>query len=216
MKSFLTSWRAAASRAFMRWGWVAGFLIVGVVLFFCAGCKSGTKEIARAAGNTTILADRIDEHSRALEPVVEGNKEASQHLAGIKQATADIRVEVSRVHEALPKVKDVQPWWAQMLENATWIILGCGVLFALFYFGLAAPIRAFFVFIGSFVPAILPPKAKAAAKMDNESLEVNWTPELDKTITVRRASDPMYDAAWKAMRRKEQKQAAKDVPAVNP
>lgn len=170
-----------------------------------ASCASGTKDISRGANNVSTLADRISDHSRALEPLVAGNKEAETHVHGIEQSAADIKIEAAKVQVAVTKVKDIQPWWAQMLENFTWIILGGGILFALFYFGLAAPIRAFFVFIGSFVPAILPPKVKGQVKLDSESLDAAPNPDLEKSVAVRRASDPMYDAAWKAQKRAEEK-----------
>ncbi|MBX3380908.1 MAG: hypothetical protein KF805_12520 [Phycisphaeraceae bacterium] len=214
--TFANGWMGFASRSFTRWGWVAGLVLLGAVAWFCAGCHSGTKDISRAASNTETLADRISDHSRALEPAVAGNKDAEGHLNGIKQAAADIKVETRKVHEAVTRVKDITPWWAQLLEGGVWIIIGAGALFALFYFGLAAPIRAFFVFVGSHFAAILPAKAKGQAKLDAEALESNPTPELDRSIAVRRASDPMYDAAWKAQRRAEQKAASKPVAVKIP
>mgnify|MGYP000219823605 FL=1 len=204
----LACWHFARAIAPDIIGLAAVTAILFVVFFFSLGCASGTKQIARAASNTDTLTATIDDHTRALRPIVGDSPEGIQHIDGIEQATRDIRVETRKVHEALPKVKDIQPWWAQMLENTTWILLGAGVLFALFYFGLAAPIRAFFVFVGSHFAAILPAKAKGQAKLDAEALETNPTPELDKSIAVRRASDPMYDAAWKAQKRKTK--------AVNP
>lgn len=170
-----------------------------------ASCASGTKDIARGANNISVVADRIGEHSKALEPVVAGNKDAETHLHGIEQGVADIKIEAAKVQVAVTTVKDKESAWVAIFENITWITIVLLVMFALFYFGLAAPIRAFFVFIGSFVPAILPPKVKGQAKLDAESLDATPNPDLEKSVAIRRASDPMYDAAWKAQRRAEEK-----------
>ncbi len=208
MQGILYNCRRVVARA---WPIVAIAMLLTPIFLVC-GCGSGTKKINTAASNSAALARQIEVHADSLRPMVEDRPEAAKHVEGISQAARDIGVEADKIHAAIPSVKDREPWWAQMLGNATWIVLICLVLFALFYFGLAAPIRAFFVFIGSFVPAILPNRVKSNAKLDAESWETNPSPELDKTITVRRASDPMYDAAWKAMKREAAKQAKKDKP----
>lgn len=206
MQVILDSCRRLIARA---WPIVAIAMILAPIFLAC-GCGSGTKKINNAASNSAALARQIEVHADSLRPMVEDRPEAAKHVEGISQAARDIGVEADKIHAAIPTVKDREPWWAQMAGNVAWIVLICLVLFALFYFGLAAPIRAFFVFIGSFVPAILPNRVKSNAKLDAESWETNPSPELDKTITVRRASDPMYDAAWKAMKREAAKQAKKD------
>lgn len=60
-----------------------GLVFAACVLLFVlpTGCTSGTKDIARAAGNTQTLAAGIVAHTEALAPLVAENDEASAHLA---------------------------------------------------------------------------------------------------------------------------------------
>jgi hypothetical protein len=73
---------------------------VGVVFAACmllfvlpSGCTSGTKDIARAAGNTQTLAAGIVAHSEALAPLVAENAEATAHVKAIDQNARDIHIE---------------------------------------------------------------------------------------------------------------------------
>lgn len=208
MKPILTSCRRMAVIA---WPYVAIAMLL-VPLFLACGCKSGTKEIARAASNTDTLTATIDDHSRALRPIVGDNPEGVQHIDGIEQATRDIRVETRKVHEALPKVKDVTPWWATLLGNG-FIVAGVVAVFGLLvYLGLGPLIARAVAFLASFIPAALPRAKREDAKLDFESLEANpESPEIREKIAARRARDVQYDAAWKAMKREEKAAPAPDV-----
>lgn len=204
MKAILTSCRKAAARA---WPWLAVAMILGPVLL-ALGCKSGTGQIARAASNTDTLTARIDDHSRALRPIVAGSPEGLQHLDGIEQATRDIRKETQKVHEALPTVKDVTPWWATLIGNG---FLLTGLVFVVglaFYFGLAPLIAKAVAFLASWATWIIPSRKREAAKMDFESLEANpESPEIREKIAAQRARDVQYDAAFKAVKREKAKES---------
>lgn len=202
MQVFLDSCRRLAARA---WPFVAIAMIL-VPVFMACGCKSGTGQIARAASNTDTLATRIDDHSRALRPIVGDHPEGSRHLDGIDQATRDIRKETQKVHEALPTVKDITPWWATLIGNGFVLTIVLLIVGVAFYFGLAPLIAKAVAFLASWAAWLIPSRKREAAKMDFESLEANpESPEIREKIAAQRAHDVQYDAAYKAVKRAKAK-----------
>lgn len=176
-----------------------GIVFAACVLLFVMpnGCTSGTKDIARAAGNTQALAAGIVAHTEALAPLVAENDEASAHVKAIGQNARDIQIEAGKVQNALPKVEDKTPWWATALGNLLWLGIGIAALILTIKFW---PVIAAFLAGVKFLQWLIPQPVRVAAKLDVEKY-VAMSPEEqaaeDARITAIRM-DPYYAAAWKA------------------
>lgn len=180
---------------------------VGVVFAACmllfvlpSGCTSGTKDIARAAGNTQTLAAGIVAHSEALAPLVAENAEATAHVKAIGQNARDIQIETGKVQTALPKVKDVTPWWASALGNLTILaaILAAAVLAIKFW-----PILAVFLAGVKWLEWLIPKPTRIAAERDYELYRAADEPDRDaqRDRILAARMNPYYDAAWRRAER---------------
>ena len=176
----------------------AGFLIALVVL---SGCTSGTKDIARAANNTQTLAAGIVAHTEALAPLVADNAEATGHVKAIGQNARDIQIEAGKVQNALPKVKDVTPWWATLLGNLTWLaLIAAAAILAIKFW----PVLAVFLAGVKWLEWLIPKPTRIAAERDyelyREADEHNRDAQRDRILASR--MNPYYDAAWRRAERK--------------
>lgn len=176
-----------------------GLVLAACVLLFVlpTGCTSGTKDIARAAGNTQTLAAGIVSHAEALAPLVAENAEATAHVKAIGQNARDIQVEASKVQTALPKVKDITPWWATLFGNLLWLGIGITALVLTVKFW---PVIAAFLAGFRLLEWLIPKPFRVAAKIDAEKYHAmtdEERAEQDARVTAIRM-DPYYAAAWKA------------------
>lgn len=180
---------------------------VGVVFAACmllfvlpSGCTSGTKDIARAAGNTQTLAAGIVAHSEALAPLVAENAEATAHVKAIGQNARDIQIETGKVQTALPKVKDVTPWWASALGNLTILaaILAAAILSIKFW-----PVLAVFLAGVKWLEWLIPKPTRIAAERDYELYRAADEPDRDaqRDRILAARMNPYYDAAWRRAER---------------
>jgi hypothetical protein len=180
-----------------------GALAVLFLLAFMtlAGCTSGTKDIARAAGNTQTLAAGIIAHTEALAPLVAEHEQAASHVKGIAQNARDIQIEAGKVQTALPKVEDKTPWWATALGNLTWIalIVAAAVLAIKFW-----PVLAVFLAGAKWLEWLIPKPTRIAAERDyelyREADEPHRDAQRDRILAAR--MNPYYDAAWRRAERK--------------
>lgn len=132
-----------------------------IVLLFASGCTSGTKQIAHAANNVGTLSAQIEDHAGALAPMVADRPEATTHVESIAQAARDIGKEAHKIHEALPKVKDIESPWVGIIKVGLFILAIAGVFALLVYTGLAAPVFAACRFVGSLLASLIPGPIKA-------------------------------------------------------
>lgn len=180
-------------------GAFAAFALIAVV--FCMGCTSGTKDIARAATNTQVLAAGIVSHADALAPLVAENAEATAHVKAIGQNARDIGIEAGKVQTALPKVKDVTPWWATALGNLAWLIaiVAAAVLAVKFW-----PVIAVFMAGVKWLEWLIPKPTRIAAERDYELYRAADEPDRDaqRDRILAARMNPYYDAAWRRAERK--------------
>ena len=150
---------------------------IPLVLLFLVGCSS-TQEISTS--NLTI-------HHEATEilhtfSIVEAHK----HASNILKETGDIA-------DAVSKVKDTTPWWAEMLTYGFISMAIIGVCVLLWYTGIGSLIKKFVYSLGLFIPDRKIQQAKVLAEAKDESDPTT----IREAIAVMRASDPAFDAAYK-------------------
>lgn len=133
--------------------------------------------------------------------------------AELNTENAIIDKEASDISEALTGVKDITPWWADMLMKLAVAGSVIGVCFLLWYTGIGSFIKGV---IGYVTPAKRKEAAIAAAAFD-----VNDPTTLREFIASKRAGDPEFDRAWKDAISERSKYFAQptkpsDVAPVNP
>lgn len=184
-------------------GAFAVFALIAVV--FCVGCTSGTKDIERAATHAGVLADRMSDESRAGQAALKLDppnlEAANRSLELIAQSARDLKIISQNIHEALPKVKDVTPWWATLLGNLFWLgmIAAAAVLAVKFW-----PVIAVFMAGVKWLEWLIPKPTRIAAERDYELYrdadEPNRDAQRDRILASR--MNPYYDAAWRRAERK--------------
>lgn len=178
------TWCIAAAAA-----WTVACMLCG------AGCTTPKESIqksatyasaqASAASESLVSAEKTGEVGPKALPFVH---EAQTHIGNVVQAAASIS-------EVLPGVVNVEPWysvWAKRI--ALYGIVGVGLYFL---WPFAPAILAWLIVRFPKMLAVVPRTIRAAAKFDAESLtEVGEDSSVHRAVTVRRASSPIYDAAF--------------------
>lgn len=121
---------------------------------------------------------------------------------GIDASAAKVHDGAKAVLDNVPGVVDVVPWWASLLKTYGVLAVILLIVGAGFYFGIW-PIVARFLAVTFGIVKLLPKPAVTAAKLDNEALALPTADPIQReAVAARRAVDPDYDAAHKAMKKK--------------
>jgi len=190
-------------------GIIAYMLAVALVIF-AIGC-SDTQRIADASGVIRTNAESSKARFERVETSALGAKDpriVTEAKAGAKEQAAIIGA-TDAIVRALPGVKDVTPWWATMLTYGLIALSVIGVVALLWMTGLGAFVKRLLAAAGMFIPAGERREANIAAKALNDDSDVT----LREWIAVRRAQDPMFDAAYRreARDRKKRTNAARPI-----
>lgn len=147
------------------------------LVFLLTGC-SASQEISTS--NLTI-------HHEAMEILhTVSIVEAHKHASNILKETGDIA-------DAVSKVKDATPWWADMITYGFIAMAIIGICVLLWYTGIGSLIKKFVYSLGLFIPD----KKLQQAKMLSEAKDEADPTTIREAIAVLRASDPAFDAAYK-------------------
>jgi ABC-type multidrug transport system fused ATPase/permease subunit len=172
-------------------------VILLLIVFALASCKSPVKSIADNANKISTLAqsskerfERIEEAAKTeLIDVQSVQKEAK---AGVQEQEKIIATTKITIVD-LTKVQDIVPWWGTMIN---YIFIGLsilGVLAILWYLGVGNLTRNFFYSLGMFVPK----KKVEEAKLVRKTLASDDPVTTRELVAALRASDPAFDAAYK-------------------
>ena len=179
-------------------------LVLGTI-----GC-SDTQRIADASGVIRTNAESSKQRFERIEAATVDGKYggiAPDAKAGAKEQATIIGA-TEAIVRALPGVKDVTPWWATVLTYGLIALSVVGVVALLLMTGLGAFIKRLLAAVGLFIPAGERREANIAAKALNDDSDAT----LREWIAVRRAQDPMFDAAY----RRESRDRKKRTNAARP
>lgn len=156
------------------------------ILLLLAAC-SPSRQIAQAANRTQAEATAI--RSAALKiDALSANPTVKASAAEIVGRADAILENAASIHTALPGVEDEHPY----LGALKWVsaaVLVVGVAFVLFYTGLGSAIRAALGWI--------PHRKVQEANLAAAALDPQRAEGIRELIAARRASDPLFDAAWR-------------------
>lgn len=166
--------------------------VAASLLACCISC-SDVQRIADASGVIRTNA----ESSKARFERIEGNpadpKAVQADARAGKAEQSRIIAASERIVRALPGVKDVTPWWANLLSWALIALSVIGMVALLWMTGLGAFVKRILAALGLFIPAAERREASLAAKALDGDSEVT----MREWIAVRRSQDPMFDAAYR-------------------
>jgi hypothetical protein len=142
----------------------------------------------------------------ATQEISTSNHIIQQEAMAIIQ-TNDIKVAHVHAHKiigestdiagAVANVKDVTPWWAEMLSYGFIALAIIGVCFLLWYTGLGSLIQRFFYSMGLFIPD----RKQQQAKMLIEAQDEKDPTTIREAVATLRASDPALNAAYNQIKK---------------
>jgi hypothetical protein len=177
--------------------------LVFLVLIACAACSPSraiavsATEAQERAGTIARLATHIGTVSTDPEVVAEA--------ASIVIEAQRIEKAAGAIHKALPGVEDQTPWWGALLG---WMALAAALAALaaiLWQTGIGSAIRVALGWI--------PRPALRDAALARDVLDTSNPATIREYIASKRASDPVWEAAWK---RTEESKACTTLPPSNP
>lgn len=177
--------------------------LVFLLLIACAACSPSraiavsATEAQERAGTISRLATHIGSVSTQPEVVADA--------ATIVIESKRIEEAAGAIHKALPGVEDQTPWWAALLGWMAAAAALVAVAAILWQTGIGAAIR---VAVG-WIPR---PKLRDAA-LARDVMENSNPATIREYIAAKRASDPVWEAAWK---RTEEPKPCTTLPPSNP
>lgn len=179
---------------------------LAIALAICAiGC-SDTQRIADASGVIRANAESSKDRFARVETYGAASNDqriVTEARAGAKEQKRIIGA-TEAIVRALPGVKDVTPWWASLLSYGLIALSVVGVVALLWMTGLGAFVKRLLAAVGLLIPAAERREANIAAKALNDDSDVT----LREWIAVRRAQDPMFDAAYRREARDRKKRTS--------
>jgi hypothetical protein len=157
--------------------------------------STGCSDAQRIADATTV-ARRNAESSHGRFVWIEGNATDVPGVKAQAAAGADEQVAIIAATEgivrALPGVKDVTPWWANMIGWGLIALAIIGIVALLWMTGIGSFLRQLLASVAGLIPRRQRREADLAVKVMDEA-----SPEgIREYIAARRASDPVFDAAY--------------------
>ena len=149
------------------------------------------------ASESKARFERIEANADTDPPAVKADAKAG------KREQAAILAASESIVQALPGVKDVTPWSASLLSYGLIALSVVGVVALLWMTGLGAFVKRLLAALGLLIPAAERREANLAAKAIDYGSDVS----VREWIAARRASDPMFDAAYRRERRDRKKRA---------
>jgi hypothetical protein len=185
--------------------------VAGSILACGISC-SDTQRIADASGVIRANATESKQRFERIDANAETDPKAvrADAKAGKREQVA-ILAASEEIVRALPGVKDVTPWWATLLSWGLIALSVVGVVALLWMTGLGAFVKRLLAAVGLMIPAAERREANLAAKAIDYGSDVS----VREWIAARRASDPMFDAAYRRERRDRKKRADAKRPAAD-
>lgn len=156
------------------------------ILVLLVGC-SASQQIATSATAIREYASSIKERSDAIQKESQDGF-AIMNAKEISKTTDKIIAEVGDIQESIPNIADVTPWWATLLK---WGFIMVAVIAATFVLIQSGALTAFRVLIGW-----IPRRTQTEAQLAHNALDPQKDDNVTTWIAAKRASDPLFNAAW--------------------
>lgn len=164
--------------------------------YLCHAILANGCSDAQRIADASAVARTKAESSRGRFVWIEGNASdtagvRAQAAEGAKEQVAIIAA-TEGIVRALPGVKDVTPWWANLIGWGLIALAIVGIVALLWMTGIGSFLRTLLASVAGLIPRRQRREADLAVKVMDEA-----SPEgIREYIAARRASDPMFDAAY--------------------
>lgn len=146
---------------------------------------------ARADAKSTLVTESPALSSGALNAAAD----ALDEICGPLQ---DIASDAGVIQDQVPALQDRTPFWQKALIAICVLLSIGGIIYILTVTGAWALVRA----AVGWLLALLPHPQVTKAKLDMEALEESPSNvELNSAVSLRRGQSPVYNAAWKRLKR---------------
>lgn len=169
-----------------------------VMMLSLTGCSAVT-EINKSANNITSIAQQSKENFEGIREAVEASPprlaEATERSNQGIQQQAEIIKKSQDILETTSQVKDIVPWWAQLMEI---IFISVGLL--------GAVIGAWYLGLGTLFCKLIgyiPERKTSQASILADALDDSNPTTLREAVAALRGQDPQLDMAFK--KRKKQR-----------
>jgi len=167
-------------------------------MFSLTGCSAVT-EINKSANNITSIAQQSKENFEGIREAVQASPprlaEATERSDQGIQQQAEIIAKSQDILEATSQVKDIVPWWAQLMEIIFISVGLLGAVIGVWYLGLGT---LFCKLIG-----YIPERKTSQASILADALDDSNPTTLREAVAALRGQDPQLDMAFK--KRKNQR-----------
>lgn len=182
-------------------------LILLTLCLACAGCadpkgeaRKGLAEVSNRAKQTESRLTQAQLRLLSIMPTPDAVLDGLV-ADSITDARA-IQESAAKASVAVEGTRNPDPAWLVALGRLWWLAVLAGVAYLIFTFW--PVLRPILNLIGLAIPRA----TRSAAKLDAEAAVAgDLEPTHDKTITVRRATDPAYDKAFRTAKAKATKVA---------
>ena len=167
-------------------------LLSSIILFGCSSVKeisSSNQNIQDTAIKSKEKFEFIHEETRGPEvpDFIKIHEVAAQ---GILEQTYILK-ETKDIVQATTGVKDITPWWSEMIVYCMICLSILGVVFGLWYLGVGKLTQAIFLKLGFIASA-----KKEQAKLFIDALDTNNKTTIEEAIAALRAKDEALNAAF--------------------
>lgn len=172
---------------------IGAAIIAGFILNGCSGTQVLSNELNQTKTNARDIVDEL----AAAKATGEVGPAAQPHLDTATSKAVAIGKSADRGLAVIPKITDATPLWYPLVK---WGLILGGVLATLglgIYLNIGALARPAFAMLGGWISWLVPREKVTEAKLDAEAFASGRvSPEQDKNVTLRRASDPAYNLAF--------------------
>ncbi len=167
-------------------------LLSSIILFGCSSVKeisSSNQNIQDTAIKSKEKFEFIHEETRGPE-VPDFIKIHEVSAQGLLEQTYILK-ETKDIVQATTGVKDITPWWSEMIVYCMICLSILGVVFGLWYLGVGKLTQAIFLKLGFIASA-----KKEQAKLFIDALDTNNKTTIEEAIAALRAKDEALNAAF--------------------
>ena len=157
---------------------------------------SGQDMLATIDGITTEDRQRVDSLIEEVDTILSAATRIDHNAERVGNVAAIIT-------DKAQQVKDITPWWQTLLGMGFWGLTGMGIALVLAWYGLLPLVLRAIASIVAKIPALasalIPPRVRAAAKLDYEAFD-ETDPKQTAAMGVKR-TNPLYDAAFRVAKK---------------
>ncbi len=172
-------------------------LMAILALAALAGCASASGRIADSATSIRAHAEssrtRFDRIGASADAGSLDARSVGRDAKAGAHEQGEIIAATDAVVQALPGIRDLEPWWAKVLLWAMVALSVLGIGLLLWMTGVGAFVKRALAGVGLLIPARVQSEASLAADV----MDKGDPAQVRELVAAMRASDPVFDQAFR-------------------